>query len=107
PTEAATLLAFNRVSCPEPARDLVIVPRPQIVQAEVAIELLAAVFEVVGGGAGASDQAAEGVVLIRVRDRSCAASQETDVAVAVVTVEAGRPGRAVELVLADPLQAVT
>src|SRR5205814_1723765 len=50
--------------------------------------------EVIGGRAGNGDEAAEGVILVSIRDRSCRLGQEPDIAVAVVAVEAGRPGRA-------------
>src|SRR5439155_14873052 len=98
-------LSLHRVSCPEPPCGLVVVPRPQIVETD-AVRPLAAIEVVVGGGTTSGDEAADGVILIRVSDRSCAVSQETHVGMAVVAVEAWSPGRAVELVLADPLQAV-
>src|SRR5437867_821328 len=90
PAKPTALLPLDRVSGPEAARRLIQIPCPQVVEAQVAIELLAAVFEGVGGGARSRDQAAESVVLICVGDGARRARQEAHVAVAVVAVEARR-----------------
>src|SRR3989475_13165542 len=89
------LLALYGVSGPEAARRPIQIPCPQVVEAQVAIKLLAAVKEIIGRGAGSGNQATEGVVLVSVGNRSCRVGEEPHVAVAVVAVEARRPGRAV------------
>src|SRR5207247_9208232 len=63
---------------PTTSPSIAVVPRPQIVEAEVGevgIILLAAVHVAVGRVAREGDQAAEGVILIRVGDRPCGVGQ--------------------------------
>src|SRR5437667_7039775 len=105
PAHPAALHAFDRVSAQEPSSRLVVVPRTQVVEAE-AVRPLAAIEEVVWRRAGAGNQAAEGVKLISVGDGARHVGQKTDVAVAVIAVEARRPRAADLLVLGDPLQAI-
>src|SRR5437667_6173904 len=68
PAKPTALHALYGISGPEAPCRLVVVPRPQVVEADIAIELLAAVKEIIGCGAGTSNQAAKGVVLICVGD---------------------------------------
>src|SRR5207245_3356447 len=84
-----------RVSAQKAPCPLVIVPRPQVVEAEVGVKLLAAVQEVVWARAVAGDQAAEGVVLIGVGDRPSRVRQTPHAALTVADANAARPGRRV------------
>ena len=95
-----------RVSSDEPSRRWPVPASSQLVHAGAAIELLPAVQVVVRCSAGAGDLVAEGVELVSVADRAGGIGQEADVPVAVIAVEARRPGAADFLVLADALQAV-
>jgi hypothetical protein len=79
---------------------------PQVIHPQRAVELLAAVEEVVRRGARGGEGQAEGVVVVAVGDRPRVARQEAHIPVAVVAVEARRPSAIDLLILADALQAI-
>ena len=81
-------LSVFRIAGVEPAGTWIVIPGAEVVKAEVGVELLAAVEEVVGRGAGLGEAVAVGVVQVLVRDYSGSIGQLPDTSTAVVAVEA-------------------
>ena len=105
---AALAFVRKRVHVQEAPRGRIVVARPQIIQAEVRVELFAAIEIVVRRCAGLVDRVAEGVVLVGVGHGYVSGQirQLPDAAHAVVLIEAGCPRAVDGLGLADALEAV-
>jgi hypothetical protein len=93
-----------RVHGLESTRQYVVVPRPQVVEPETAVEPLATIEVSIRDRPGTRDRHAECVELVGVAYRAGGVGREANVSVAVIAVESRCPLAAGELVLADALQ---
>lgn len=90
----------------ESARKRVVIPRPQVVEAQIRVELLTPVHHFVGRAAADGERVSKRVIFVAVGHCAGHAGQLPHVAAAVIAVEARRPDAIDDLVLIDALQAV-
>src|ERR1035438_2747258 len=83
------------------------VPRPQVVERQIGVVLLAAIQVSIGSGARGPERIAPGVVRVRVSHGARGVGQLAYAAGAVVSIEARRPSATDELVLVYPLAAIS
>jgi hypothetical protein len=87
------------ITAQEPSGELVVIPRSQVVKAEVSVVLLTAIKVIVGRGSADRERVPERVVFVSVSKCPRRIRQLPNIAAAVVAVEAGGPDIADRLIL--------
>src|SRR5215472_12070003 len=97
---------FEGIHCPEAPNLLVIVARPVVIDTQITVELFSREEEALGSTSCGIYQVAEGVVIVRVSNTSCAAGEEPHRAVTVIAIEADCRCAADGLFFHDEVQAI-